>query len=483
MLEKFSRGFALWLVAAAGFCTSAFAGDYTLRPVVTGMPTLSWVGEPNGIPGMLIAAQLDGKIRLIRNGVLQSAPFLDLSGIASTASDDWGFYGFAFHPNYASNGYIFASYIANSGGNVRVEYVRYTANGNPATATSADPASRQLILSIPQGWDFHHGGGIAFGPDGYLYIMSGDNDDHFSPQNYSQNLGSIYGKMLRLDVDHGLPYTVPASNPFVGQSGILPEIWSYGHRNPWRFSFDRVTGDLWIGDVGQWEVEEVDRQPASSTGGENYGWNVFEGTRCVTETWTQNICNGLQSDITMPVYEYEHTGGTSITGGYVYRGGAFPELQGKYIFGDFNQSRILVWTPGTPTAEDWTDRLDPERDKFMFVVSFGEDANGEILVADFGGNIYKLAKAISSDTDEDFKLSLAELLRTIQLYNAGALHCDGGTEDGYAGGAGATACVPYPHDYAPQDWKLSLSELLRAIQIYNLRGYENCGSGEDRICG
>ncbi|MCC6142329.1 MAG: PQQ-dependent sugar dehydrogenase [Candidatus Hydrogenedentes bacterium] len=480
---------AFVVLASSIFLVPTADGRVGLDPVATGLDSPVFVTSRPSDPGFLVVPQLNGLILAVQEGSVLPVPFLDLRGTVSTASDDWGFYGFAFHPDYLENGYFFVSYMTDAGGTPRNDLVRYRVEGDPATAAEADPESASLVLSIPQPWPFHHGGAIAFSPvDGYLYIISGDNDDHYGPNGYAQNLESWYGKLLRIDVDSQSPYAVPPSNPFVGVPGAVPEIWAYGLRNPWRFSFDRSTGDLWLGDVGQWTAEEIDYQPAASGGGENYGWNVFESDRCVAETTAQATCDGLVGSVSMPIYSYGRDIGNSITGGYLYRGTLVPELSGAYLFGDFAQGRVWSLRPGeggaAPVVEDLTPALDPNEDRMPYLVSFGEDAAGEVYVVSMYGNVYRLSRPLSSDRNGDFHISLSELLRVIQFFNSGGLHCEAGTEDGYAPGPGDETCPHSDQDYKPTDWTVNLSELLRQIQFFNSAGYSYCpGKGtEDNYC-
>ena len=219
-----------------------------------------------------------GKIRIVKNGVVLPTPFLDIQSLTNSAGGEQGLLALAFHPNYQVNGQFYVVYTDYTNPIGSIVLARYTRSSNPDLA---DPSSRTTILTIPEPYTNHNGGTLAFGPDGYLYWSTGDGGSGGDPQNNAQNLNSLLGKILRLDVDSGLPYSIPASNPFFSAgSSIRKEIWSYGLRNPWRISFDRGTGDLYIADVGQGDWEEIDWQPAASLGGENYGWRILEGTHC-----------------------------------------------------------------------------------------------------------------------------------------------------------------------------------------------------------
>jgi glucose/arabinose dehydrogenase len=285
----------------------------------------------------------------------------------------------AFHPDYAQNGRFYVSYT-NAAGNTRV--VRYEVSA--ADPDSADPATASQVLAVVQPYTNHNGGLIAFGPDGYLYVGLGDGGSGGDPQNRAQNLDSLLGKMLRLDVNGGTPYTIPASNPLVGAAG-RDEIWARGLRNPWRFSFDRVTGDLYIGDVGQNAWEEVNVQPAASPGGENYGWRIMEGTACFNPS---NNCP--TAGLTLPVTVYGHGAGCSITGGYVYRGTALPVLAGQYLYSDYCAGFVRSFAyagGGAADPRDWTAQLGPSGN----VTSFGEDAAGELYIMTAGGDLYRIS--------------------------------------------------------------------------------------------
>jgi glucose/arabinose dehydrogenase len=256
--------------------------------------------------------------------------------------------------------------------------VRYHATG-PETA---DLASAFEILSVSQPYSNHNGGQIAFGPDGMLYVGLGDGGSGGDPLGNGQNTATLLGAILRLDVDGGSPYAIPADNPLVGQAGARGEIWAYGLRNPWRFSFDRSTGILFIADVGQSAREEVDVQPADSPGGENYGWNVMEGSIC----YGAATCD--TQGLILPAAEYTHAEGCSITGGYVYRGTAVPVLQGRYLYADYCQGwiRSFTWASGQATDSREWEGLTPGGQ----ITSFGEDGSGEVYVMTLGGKLYRI---------------------------------------------------------------------------------------------
>ena len=328
----------------------------------------------------LFIVEKSGRIQIIDpSGSTLTTPFLDISNLVSNGGEQ-GLLGLAFHPNYEENGYFFVNYT-NSGGDTRI--VRYSrSDDNPDVA---DPNSALQILAVSQPASNHNGGGIKFGPDGYLYIGLGDGGSGGDPWNNSQTPSTLLGKMLRIDIDaEGVPYGIPADNPFVGNDEVLDEIWAIGLRNPWRYSFDRLTGDLWIGDVGQNAFEEIDFQPTSSAGGENYGWRCYEGD---DQFDSSPSCNG---DYTFPVHTLPHGFNSpycSVTGGVVYRGSNYPELYGKYLYGDFCDDDLLsIESDGDG---GWTAEVLAE---FSITYStFGEDNEGEVYLANyFGGQIYQI---------------------------------------------------------------------------------------------
>lgn len=299
--------------------------------------------------------------------------FLDIQDRVGSSSSEQGLLGLAFDPAFASNGRLFVYYTDEDGDTV---IARFAAN---AERTTADPASEAVLLTAKQPAANHNGGMLAFGPDGYLYAGLGDGGGANDRYENGQNLATILGAVLRVDVS-GDGAVVPADNPFVGQEGPRPEIWAYGLRNPWRFSFDRLTGDLWIADVGQNQWEEINFQPAGSPGGENYGWPIMEGTHC----FQADTCD--QSGLVLPVAEYSHDLGCSVTGGYVYRGAAQPALQGVYFYGDYCTGRIWGGTPDGPGQWQSGELLDSGAQ----ISSFGETEDGQVLVVDYGGSLYRL---------------------------------------------------------------------------------------------
>lgn len=329
--------------------------------------------------GRLFVGEQTGVIWVIENSTRLETPFLDVSELISPDALDLGSYsergllGLVFHPDYEENGLFFVHYTDLNGDTVVARYTVSSDNPNVADSTSA-----VTILTEDQPYPNHNGGQLAFGPDGYLYIALGDGGSGGDPENRAQNLATILGKILRIDVNSGDSYAVPEDNPFVDQPDTAPEIWAYGLRNPWRFSFDAETGDLYIADVGQNEYEEVNFQPADSIGGENYGWRVYEGAH-------RHIGSEISGTV-MPVAEYDHSAGISVTGGYVYRGEQIPDLQGVYLFGDFGSGTIWYLYPNE--AGSW------QSDVFILnsghnISSFGEDEQSELYLVDYNGSIYR----------------------------------------------------------------------------------------------
>ena len=324
---------------------------------------------------------VDGKIWNLRDGLKSAQPFLDVSGLITQVAltnqyTEQGLLGLAFHPDYADNGTFFINYTDRNRATVVARYQVNESNGD-----FADAGSGQVIFYLQQPYNNHNGGHIAFGPDGYLYIALGDGGSANDPLGAGQNRRLLLGSILRIDIDSGHPYVIPPDNPFVGDEDALDEIWSYGWRNVWRFSFDRATGDMYLADVGQNQWEEVNFEVAGSPGGANYGWNVWEGTRI--------FAGGDAPFHVPPFFTYSHAHGCSVTGGYVYRGKAIADLEAVYLFGDYCSGRI------------WVSWRDPEFNwraaEFMHtnfqISSFGEDEAGEIYVLDYRGGLYRFDPA------------------------------------------------------------------------------------------
>jgi glucose/arabinose dehydrogenase len=334
----------------------------------------------DGEASRLFVVEKAGRIRLIENGAVQPAPFLDITNRVGSRGSEQGLLSVAFPSDYAAGGLFYVDYTDLNGNTVVARYRRSADNPR-----QADPTSEQKILQIDQPAPNHNGGQLQFGPDGYLYIGMGDGGGAGDQWGNAQAAGVLLGKILRVAVSGAEAYAIPTDNPFVGKAEARPEIWALGLRNPWRFSFDRATGDLYIADVGQDAYEEVDFQPAHSPGGQNYGWNRMEGAHCYKPP------SGCDSSGTvLPVAEYDHTQGCSITGGYVYRGTRFPQMAGIYFFADFCSGKM--WGLWRDTTGAW--RMDFLLDSGLSPSSFGEDAAGEIYLVGYqDGTIYHLTAA------------------------------------------------------------------------------------------
>ena len=337
---------------------------------------------PNDTSRLFVVEQ-GGTIRIIKNGIKLTRPFINITSLVLSNSSERGLLGLAFHPNFATNRYFYVDYTRQTDGATVIARYQCSATDPDSAVVTSD----SIFLTIPQPYANHNGGMLAFGPnDGYLYVGMGDGGSGGDPENRAQDSTVLLGKILRLDVDRANGTLIPNSNPFVGRAGWRGEIWAYGVRNPWRFSFDRANGDLYIADVGQGAWEEVDYQPASSTGGENYGWRLKEGTHCYNPS-----TNCDPGGLTDPVYEYGHTSGRcSITGGYVYRGCAIPDLNGTYFFGDYCSGNIYSFTKNAGGIATFTDHTTELGSLGMSISSFGQDAAGEIYIVDYSGSIYKI---------------------------------------------------------------------------------------------
>ncbi len=320
--------------------------------------------------GRLFIVEQAGVIRILQNDALLELPFLDISERVDDGGNEQGLLGLAFHPDFANNGFFYVNYTEAGGDTV---IARFSSSGN-----TAFPESELRLLNVNQPFPNHNGGGLAFGPDGYLYIGLGDGGSGGDPLGNGQNLNTLLGKLLRIDVDGGDPYAVPADNPFGN------EIFHYGLRNPWRFSFDSATGDLWIGDVGQGAYEEIDFLPAGTPGGVNFGWNRFEGMHDYT-------AGDVPENYLPPLFEYSHSEGCSVTGGYVYRG-TLPEWQGVYFYGDYCTGKVwgALRNVFSESAEEAVSTVLFETG--AQITSFGVDESGEVCLADRNGNILRLAR-------------------------------------------------------------------------------------------
>jgi len=377
-------GLVLACVACSNSTTSP--SDSTLEPgdvpvalttVATGLDFPLGLTAPTG-DARLFVVEKTGRIRIIKNGTLLPAAFLDLHTLVSGGSEQ-GLLGLAFDPAYASNGRFVVNYT-NLNGDTRISAFHVSSDPDVADPTET------VLLPIAQPFANHNGGQLVFGPDGFLYAGLGDGGGSGDPDGNGQSLATLLGKLLRIDLNGGSPYAVPADNPFAATAGPTTrgEIWSYGLRNPWRFSFDRTTHDLYIADVGQDNYEEVDVSLAPTDGrGLNFGWNRMEGMHGYPPG---SSCN--MSGLTLPVVEYDHSQGCSITGGYVYRGAAIPALQGVYFYSDYCQGvvRSFRFVGGQVTKQQKWETLQPGGN----VTSFGEDAAGEVYILTSQGGVYRI---------------------------------------------------------------------------------------------
>ncbi len=347
------------------------------QPVIEGLTQPTGLAAPRDGSGRLFVLERGGRIWVLQHGRLGPEPFLDIRDRVGSRASEQGLLGLAFHPRFAQNGEFFVNYTDHQGNTVVARYRLPTPD-----AEQADPASEEVLLRVEQPYGNHNGGHLAFGPDGYLYIGLGDGGAAGDPEDRAQNLHTLLGKMLRLDVDAGPPYGIPPDNPWADGQDARPEIWAWGLRNPWRYAFDRATGTLYIADVGQDAWEEVNVWPADRGGGANFGWDYFEGTHPYEDTPPPGL------ELVFPVVEYGHDQGCSVTGGEVYRGRALPEMTGVYVYGDFCTGRIWGLLP---RGEGWESRLLWET---PFAIStFGLDEQGELYLADYRtGRVLQLVR-------------------------------------------------------------------------------------------
>lgn len=366
-------------------------------------------------------------------GNTNPVPFLDIDARVKSDGSEQGLLGLAFHPEYPDSGYFYVNYIG-IGDSTHIS--RF--NVNPSNPDLADAQSEKRLMTIYQPYANHNGGDLNFGPDGYLYIGLGDGGSSGDPGNRAQNPQEYLGKMLRIDVNHGDPYAIPESNPFYNNPSTLGEIWAFGLRNPWRFSFDRLTGDLLIADVGQSQLEEIDFQPASGEGGENYGWRCYEGNNPYN-----TVGCGTASLYTFPIHQYSHSLGCSVTGGYVYRGSQFPGMVGRYFFADYCSNRI--WTLYN-NAGIWTSELFGQFAGNNFT-TFGQDANGRLYVAGYSaGTIYLISDG-SSGVNLDVNVYLEGPFSGIQM----------------SAGLNESNFLPLGQPFNTEPWNYDGTEMVTAI--------------------
>ena len=376
-------GLSLGLAIGASACGSGAEGNLPrgsgarLVEIVSGLNFPLYLTAPPGDLSRLFVVEKGGVIRIVKDGTLLPTPFLDISGQVSVMGEQ-GLLGIAFDPDYASSGRVVVHYT-DLAGDTRLSLFQVSSDPDVA-----DPGSEVHVLAADQPFENHNGGQVTFGPDGFLYLGLGDGGSSGDPGNRGQDLSELLGSILRIDVRSTAPYAIPGDNPFVEVASARGEVWSYGLRNPWRFSFDRATGDLYIADVGERQHEEVDVSAAGDGAGRglNYGWNRMEGAHC----FGGDSCD--QIGLTLPAFEYGHGEGCSVTGGYVYRGSAIPALQGQYFFGDYCGGWVRSFRYSEGSATELTDW--PALSPGGSVVSFGEDAAGELYVIETEGRVSKV---------------------------------------------------------------------------------------------
>ena len=391
MLKQILFIFPILLFGQSPSLSSIEIADGFKKPLfITSYPTDS---------NLLYVVEQAGRIIVIENGEKLKRPFLDIKKQVvnpSRPGDERGLLGFAFHPNHTKNGKFYINYMNNDGYTVVSEFT-------VKNKQRANHSSERILFDLKQPFSNHNGGHMAFGPDGYLYISIGDGGKSGDPNNAGQDLNTIFGKVIRIDVNQ-TPYGIPKSNPYYGQENKRGEIWAWGLRNVWRFSFDRENGDIFYGDVGQNKWEEINYEPAKSKGGVNYGWRIMEARHCYNP---EDNCN--ESGLTQPILEYPNdanymrtlTGmdqpdvdGCSVTGGYVYRGKKIKGLQGTYLFGDYCSGNVWSFKVENGKAVEFQNRTEEinlaEGEFTNYISSFGEDADGELYIIDYNGGVYKI---------------------------------------------------------------------------------------------
>ncbi|MBK8163893.1 MAG: PQQ-dependent sugar dehydrogenase [Gammaproteobacteria bacterium] len=386
-LRAAGAGIVIALSCAAGAAAAAPRCDEPAGADIPAIALQEWLGgfeQPVHLAhagdgsGRLYVVEQAGRIRVIEDGKVRPDPLLDIRRQV-TSGGEKGLLSVAFHPRHADNGYFYVDYTARDGG-LHTVVSRFTRGADGR----ADPASERVLLRIAQPYGNHNGGQLAFGPDGHLYIGMGDGGSANDPHGHGQNLATLLGALLRIDVDRaegGAPYGIPADNPFRDVRGARPEIWAYGLRNPWRFSFDSVTGILYLGDVGQDRVEEID----AVTAGANLGWSIMEGDRCNAKS--AELCR--RGDLAAPIATYGHDEGIAVTGGHVYRGRAVPGLCGVYLYADYGSGRVWGLRYRDGRVQSARRLLDTD----LNVSSFGQGPDGEVYLLDLGGRILRVARA------------------------------------------------------------------------------------------
>jgi len=371
MSIRFPSLLALCMIPALAFAQQPVP-HIRLAQIVSGLKMP--VGVFDDGTGRLFVVEQDGLIVIVENGQIDATPFLDIRGEVSRVDNEDGLLGLAFDPDFKDNHRFYVNYDTEKFGNLQTRISQFTADN---FNTQADPSTEKELMRFDQPYTNHKGGCLMFGPDGMLYDGQGDGGLFGDPHDNAQNLGVWLGKILRIDVEHGNPYAIPADNPFVGKPGAKPEIWAWGMRNPWRFSFDRQTGKLWCGDVGQDKWEEIDIIEK----GKNYGWSAREGKHDYKP-------ERAVGPLTEPIKDYPHPYGRCIIGGYVYRGKAIPALQGLYVYGDYNVGWIAaLGYDGTKITFDSQLMQTP-----LNIASFGEDRDGELYLVDRErGQLFEIA--------------------------------------------------------------------------------------------
>jgi glucose/arabinose dehydrogenase len=382
MLRKFIIPLVLLISSLHGY------GRLAVEKVAAGFERPVWAGMPPGSHGKLWVMEQAGTVWIVdlANGKRADEPFLDIRKDVTREDNEEGLLGLAFAPDFATSGHYYVNFTDNAH---HTCIVRFTSQNRTTTA----PASAETLLRFKQPFPNHNGGWIGFGPDAMLYIANGDGGSGNDPNQRGQALDNLLGKILRIDVSRGAGYRIPEDNPFVNREEAMPEIWAYGVRNPWRCSFDRKSGDFWMADVGQDAWEEINFMPRGQGAGANYGWRLREG---LLKTPAQGVGGKSPLGAIDPVYVYKHGGGpkegNSVTGGYVYRG-PIKELQGRYLFADYQNPRIWSFRMKRGKADDFKDHsaeLQPKGGRIMLICSFAEDNAGNLFIVDLSGPIYQI---------------------------------------------------------------------------------------------
>ncbi len=376
----------LVFLAAALPCSAAIG----VRKVADGFERPVWAGVPKGVDGKLWVMEQAGRVWIVdlESGERSSEPFLDVRDQVTRRNNEEGLLGLAFAPDFEKSGRYYVNFTDNEH---HTRIVRFVSENR----TTTNAGEGETLMRYKQDFGNHNGGWVGFGPDGMLYIGNGDGGSANDPKQRAQDLSTPLGKMLRIDVSPESGYEVPEDNPFVKEDGAVPEIWAYGVRNPWRCSFDRETGDFWMGDVGQNHWEEINFMPKGEGAGANYGWRLREGDEA---TPADGVGGRKPKGNVDPIYVYDHGNGRdeglSVTGGYVYRG-PVEELRGRYIFGDYQNPRIWSFVENNGRARDFKDHtseLQPEGGRINLIASFAEDNDGHVYIVDHTGAVYQIVE-------------------------------------------------------------------------------------------